>query len=314
MAGIGIVNNPRSRRNRRHPETAGKLRQLVAGAGEVLDASTLDELAHALARFRERGIDTLGVNGGDGTAHIVLSAALDAWRGSPFPQILLLRGGAMNTVARGQGISGTPEGILSRLLERRRAGKRTRTVTRDLLRIEAPGLTTRHGFIFGTGAAVSFLDVYYGTGRPSPAMALGLLARAVGSALSRGRFASRLTEREWLRITVDGEEWPEDRFVGVIAATTPEIGFGFAPFTRCEEQPGFFHAVGVVGSVRQIVASLPGVYRGRAWRRRVAVDTVARELSIDAGRPVRFTVDGDLYESPSQVTVSTGPAVELLTP
>lgn len=314
MAGIGIVNNPRSRRNRLHPETGGKLRQLVGGDGEVHDASTLEELARALGRFRERGVDTLGVNGGDGTAHVVLSAAVEVWDGARLPQLLLLRGGAMNTVARGQGISGAPEGILGRFLERRRSGKSHRSVSRDLLRIEAPGLPTRHGFIFGTGAAVTFLDIYYETGRPSPAMAFGLFARAVASAMARGRFAARLTEREWLRVTVDGEEWPEDRFVGVIAGTTPEIGFGFAPFTRCEEQPGFFHAVGVVGSLRQIVASLPGVYRGRAWRRRVAVDTVARELAIEGGGPVRFTVDGDLYEGPSGVTVATGPAVQLVLP
>jgi diacylglycerol kinase family enzyme len=314
MAGIGIVNNPRARRNRRHPETGSRLRQLVGAAGDVADASTLDELARVLARFREREIDTLGVNGGDGTAHVVLSSAIDVWRGARFPRVLLLRGGAMNTVARGQGISGSPERILGRLLEQRSSGKPPRTVTRDLLRVEADGLPTRYGFIFGTGTAVTFLDVYYGTGRASPATAFGLFTRAVGSAVARGRFAARLTEREWLRVSVDGEEWPEDRFVAVIAGTTPEIGFGFAPFTRCAEQPGFFHAVGVVGSLRQIVTSLPGVYRGRAWRRRVAVDTVARELELEPSEALRFTVDGDLYESASRVAVSTGPAVDLLVP
>jgi hypothetical protein len=44
------------------------------------------------------------------------------------------------------------------------------------------------------------------------------------------------------------------------------------------------------------------------------VDTVARDLELDAGQPVRFTVDGDLYESPSRITVTTGPAVELVIP
>lgn len=314
MAGIGIVNNPRSRRNLHHPGTGAKLRQILGAEGEVHDASTLEELAVALRRFRELGVDTLGVNGGDGTAHVVLSAAVDAWRGERLPQVVMLRGGAMNTVARGQGVGGTPEGILARLLERRRTGRAVPTVTRDLLRVDAPGLPVRHGFIFGTGAAVTFLDVYYGTGRPSPAVAFGLFVRAVASAVSRGGFAGRLAEREWLRVTVDGEEWAEDRFVTVIAGATPEIGFGFAPFTRCAEQPGFFHAVGVVGSLRQVAASLPGVYRGRAWRRRVAVDTVARELEIEGLRPVRYTIDGDLYESPSELKVATGPPVELLTP
>jgi hypothetical protein len=44
------------------------------------------------------------------------------------------------------------------------------------------------------------------------------------------------------------------------------------------------------------------------------VDTVARDLELDAGQSVRFTIDGDLYESPSRITIATGPAVELVVP
>jgi diacylglycerol kinase family enzyme len=313
MGGIGIVNNPRSRRNRRHPALVRRLRERLGDEGEVVDASTPDELEHAVTRFRRARVDVLGVNGGDGTGHYVLSAFARAYGEEPLPPVLLLRGGAMNTVAHGHGIRGGPERILEGVLARRRHGFPLRTVARDLLRVSADGGPPRYGFIFGTGAIVTFLDIYYASASPSPATAAWLVARAVGSALVRGRLARALTRRERLRVASDGDEWPDASYLTVAAATTPDIGFGFLAFARCGEQPGSFHAVGVTGSVGQIARAMPRLRRGAPWRRRLAQDEVARELVIEGDRP-RFTIDGDLYPAERTVVVETGPPVEIVLP
>jgi hypothetical protein len=312
MGGIGIVNNPRARRNRARPEIAARLGRLLDGEGELLDASTADELARALDRFAARGVDVLAVNGGDGTAHVVLSALVERWGAQRVPRILLLPGGAMNTVPRSLAVRGTPEAVLARHLDRRRAALPSRVVERDLLQVEAAGVPPRLGFIFGTGAVVAFLDAYYRTGWPVPATAAALLARLVSSALARGRFAARIAAREPLRVWADGEEWPDDRYLSVLAATVPEIGFGFRAFSRFAEQPGFFHAVGVTGSARRLAARVGSIYAGRPWSRTVALDAVARDLLLEAPGPLRFTVDGDLYRAEGAVRVRTGPPVRLV--
>lgn len=313
MGGIGIVNNPRSRRNRRDPRLGERLRARLGDDGEVVDASTPEELARAVERFRAQGIDVLGVGGGDGTAHVVISAFADAYGGAPLPRVLLLRAGAMNTVAHGNGIRGGPEAILREVLARRRQGAPLTTVERDLLRVEAGGLPPRHGFIFGTGAVVAFLEAYYATGRPSPLTAALLLARAVGSALVRGPFAASLVRRDPLRVWSDGEEWPDARYLALVAGSTPDIGFGFQAFHRCAEQPGSFHAVGITASPLQLALALPRIRAGRPWRRRQAQDEVARELRVE-GERLRFTVDGDLYGPVRTLRISTGPGVELVVP
>jgi diacylglycerol kinase (ATP) len=313
MGGIGIVNNPRSRRNLRRPGMARRLRERLGDDGEVIDASTPEELARAVERFRAAGIDVVAVNGGDGTGHYVLTAFARAYDGAALPKLLLLRGGAMNTVAHGHGIRGCPDSILREVLIRRRHGFPLRTVERDLLRIEADAGPPRYGFIFGTGAVVTFLEAYYRTGRPSALTAALLLARAVGSAMAGGAFAEALTRRELLRVETDGDEWPDGSYLSLIAGSTPDIGFGFKVFHRCDEQPGFFHAVGVTASPVQIALALPRIRRGRPWRRRHAQDEVARELVVDAEKP-RFTIDGDLYVAEERVRVSTGPGVEVVIP
>ncbi len=307
------MNNPRARRNQRRPGVAARLRARLDGDGEVLDASTPEELEAAVRRFRAAEIDILGINGGDGTGHMVLTAFAHAYGDRPLPRILLLRGGAMNTVAHGHGIAGTPDGILRSVLEQRRRGIPLRTVDRDLLRIEADGGPPRYGFIFGTGAVVTFLEAYYRIGHPSPLAAVWLVVRAVASTLRSGPFALSLMHRERLRVETDGEEWPDGSYLTLLAGTTPDIGLGFKAFHRCDEQPGFFHAVGVTASLLPLALTLPRIRAGRPWRRRHALDEVARELVLRSDRP-RFTVDGDLYQAEDRVRVSTGPGVEIIVP
>jgi len=313
MGGIGIVNNPGSRRNRRRPRIARRLREALGDDGEILDASTPEELSRALERFRAARIEVLGVNGGDGTLHVVLTAATRVFGGEPLPRLLLLPGGALNTVARGNGVRRGPERVLREVLVRRRSGAPLRTVERDLLRVSADGGEPTFGFLFGTGTLVSFLEAYYATGRPSPTTAALLVARGLLSALVNGRLAAALTRRERLRVTTDGDEWPDAGYLAVGAGATPDIGLGFLAFNRCAEQPGFFHAVGVTGSLSQLVRAVPRVRRGAPWRRRLAQDEVARTLVVEGDRP-RFTVDGDLYRAERVVSVETGPGVEIVVP
>jgi diacylglycerol kinase family enzyme len=312
MAGIGIVNNPRSRRNLRRPEVAARLRQLLGDRGEVADAATPQELARALERFRKAGISVLGVSGGDGTGHRVLTALVESWAGAPLPRLALLRGGSMNTVARANGVRGSPESVLASLLVRERTGIPHPTVERELLRVEADGAAPGYGFLFVSGCAATFLDAYYDSGHPSPWTAAWLLARAAASALVGGPFARRLARRDPIRVVADGEEWPGEAYLGVAAGTVPELGLGFRTFGRCAEQPGFFHAVGVTGSPAAVAAALPRLRLGKPWRRRLAFDAVVRDLELELPAPMRFTVDGDLYRAERAVRVRTGPPVQIV--
>jgi diacylglycerol kinase (ATP) len=312
MGGIGIVNNPRSRRNRSDPRIAGRLRALLGDDGEVLDASTPAELARAVARFHAAGIDVLGVNGGDGTSHVVLTAFVRAYGDAPLPKLLLLRGGSMNTVAHGHGIRGRPERILRDVLVRRRQGHPLRTIERDLLAVSADGAPPTYGFIFGTGAVVSFLEAYYATGS-SPATAAALVVRAIGSAIMGGPFAETLMRRQRLKVVTDGDEWPDVPYLALVAGATPDIGFGFKAFARCAEQPGSFHAVGLTAGLLPLALALPRIHRGAPWRRALAQDEVAREL-VAEGDEIPFTIDGDLHAARTVVRVTTGPGIALVLP
>ncbi|MBI5067779.1 MAG: diacylglycerol kinase [Deltaproteobacteria bacterium] len=311
MAGIGIVSNPRAHRNRQHPEAAAHLERLLGEAGLLRRAETPEELAQALAEMRRAGVDLLAVNGGDGTLHRVVTAVEREWGSRPWPHLLPLRGGAMNTVATCHGHRAAPEVALERVLARRAARQPLLAVERDLLRVSAEGSERKLGFLFGTGIAVSFLEAWYATGHATAGRALLLLLRTALSAAVGGRFAAAMTRLEPLRVAADGDEWPADAYLSVVAGAVPQIGFGFAPLGRCGEQPGFFHAVGVTGSATHLALRMPAVYLGRPWRRPLAVDAVARSLLVE-GREVRYTLDGDLFVAPGGLEVAAGPLAEVV--
>ncbi|HVP67525.1 MAG TPA: diacylglycerol kinase family protein [Anaeromyxobacteraceae bacterium] len=312
MARIGIVNNPRARRNRRHPETAQALRRLLGRDGLVRDVATDEEAVAALAEFRREGVGLLGVNGGDGTLSRIATALPAGWGDPPWPPLAPLPAGSMNNVARAHGHRGGPERTLRRILRHRGEGLPLPVVERDLLRVVAPGHPNRLGFLFATGAAVRFLERWGGTEGAGPLRAAWLLARALASALAGGRLAAEIARREALRVVADGDEWPSTEWLAVLAGSVPGVGLGSRPFSRCDEQPGFFHAVGVTASPRRLVLAMPALWRGRPWRRQVALDAVARDLLLEPRQALRFTLDGDVFDSAGPLRVESGPVVEVV--
>ncbi|MCB9746601.1 MAG: diacylglycerol kinase, partial [Alphaproteobacteria bacterium] len=74
MGGIGVVTNPRSRRNRKNPQLRQELSYILGERGRLEAPTDLDALRRSLGVFRDREVDIIAINGGDGTAHVVLTA------------------------------------------------------------------------------------------------------------------------------------------------------------------------------------------------------------------------------------------------
>ena len=166
MSGIGVVLNPRSRRNVRDPSAARRLAHALGDHGVVREARSRDELHRIAEDFKALSIDVLGISGGDGTNHVTITGFLNVYGARALPQLAFLRGGTMNTVANSVGIRrGKPEGLLGKLIRdyARRAVQPLANVERRVMRIA--GQSGRgepsYGFTFGTGVVYGFLAEYY---------------------------------------------------------------------------------------------------------------------------------------------------------
>lgn len=310
MGGIGVVTNPRSRRNRKNPGLRRELSYILGERDRLEAPSDLDALRASLAHFRERDIDILAINGGDGTAHVVLSAMLEVYGDHPFPQIALLRGGTMNTVASGLGIKGRPRELLGRLADQYHSGEPFRVAERNLIVVDG-----KHaGFLFGNGLISQFLEAYYEGSEPSPAKAAWLLARVIGSAFVGGPLIRKLVKPVRCQVTVGIRRWENTEWLSVAAGTADDIGLGFRPFYKCLEHPGHMHAVGFSGGPLTPISRLWRIWRARPIDHPKVVDAVVDRMVIEADTPLGYMVDGDFHQGGERLEVTVGPRVQLLIP
>src|SRR5579883_2616631 len=169
MSGIGVVLNPKSRKNQRDPGAAVRLARALGDHGIVREARSIDELYRIAEDFKRLRIEVLGISGGDGTNHVTITGFINVYDGMALPQLAFLRGGTMNTVANSVGVKrGKPEGLLGRLMRdyAARASRPLENVERHVMRIGQ-----NYGFLFGTGVVRGFLAEYYAGGEPTPLVA-----------------------------------------------------------------------------------------------------------------------------------------------
>lgn len=309
MPGIGVITNPRSRENKRDPQKMRQLGYLLGSRGAPYATKSLDDLYRAAEEFKAANIDILGINGGDGTIHVTITAIAKVYGNTPLPKIALLPGGTLNTIAAGIGIRGNPQELLFEIVDRYHQGEEFKVVERHALRIG-----DQYGFIFGNGLIANFLEAYYATGKPSPIMGAKLLGRTVLSAIFRTAFIKKLFRRWTGRVTVDGEVWARPDFATITGATVTEIGLGFAPFYRCLEKPGHFALLGIHASPVALALELPRVHRAQPMRRDKCISQLAKCVRLESEEPFSYTIDGDLYSGVKELELETGPKLELVVP
>jgi diacylglycerol kinase family enzyme len=318
VSGIGVVLNPKSRRNLRDPRAASRLARRLGDHGVVREARTIDELYRIAEDFRRVDIEILAISGGDGTNHVTLTGFLDVYGGATMPQVALLRGGTMNTVANSVGVRrGRPEGLLGRLIRdyAQRASAPLENVQRHVMRIaRSEGGRAQYGFLFGTGVVAGFLAEYYRDGDPTPLVAAKTLARAVGSALVHGETIRRMAEPFRGSVALDdGTRWSERNYLTVTAGTIAHIGLNFKPFRRYDERPCAFHILGIYASPASIVQELPRIHRAEPLRPGKAYEALAtRAVVSSASGRMRYMIDGDLHECSGELEVTIGPRVRLV--
>lgn len=319
MPGIGVVLNPRSRRNQRDPKAALRLAQTLGDQGVVREARSRDELRRIAEDFMRLEIDVLGISGGDGTNHVTISGFVEVYGGAKLPRLALLRGGTMNTVANAVGVRReAPEGLLGHLL-RAYAERKSRPlpdVERHVLRVAPTADAGRatYGFLFGTGVVAGFLSEYYRAPVPSPASAAKTLARGVGSALVGGPTIRRMAAPFRGAVHLDdGTVWEERDYLSVAAGTIDQIGLRFRPFRRFAERPGAFHVLGIFASPLALVGELPRIWRAEPMRPDRTYEATPSGLTLrPASGALEYMIDGDLHRADGDLRVDIGPRVKIL--
>ncbi len=306
MAGIGIVLNPHSKKHKRDPDRMKKMAFIVGDKGSCKETTDMDDLRRVAEEFKTRDIEILGIGGGDGTNHVVLTNFIQVYGEKPLPKIAFLRGGTLNTLATACDIKGSPEKILSNLI-----CKYHEDIPFNLREMDIMNINGSYGFIFGTGVIYRFMKEYYAKS-PSPLRAAWILGRSVGSAILNGPLARGMFERYDAEVTVDGEVWPFKNYSALYAGSVDRLGMGFRVF-HYSEAPRKFHAVGFALPPRNVLRHVPGMALGKPSHCDDLIERPATEMILKFKEPQYYIIDGDALGPAQEIRVSIGPRLKIVT-
>lgn len=317
MPGVAVVSNPRSGKNRRDPALVERLAYVLGDSGEVAQPQSLDHLEDTIRRFKERGIDVICVNGGDGTLHKVLSALVvvygegatgEALQKVQLPRVAILKGGTLNTMASNIGQKLGGDALVGRIVQAWHAGRSLETVERTVMVVNG-----RHaGFLFGTGVLFRFMKMYEEGAPAGPWKALKLVARvclstAFGTDLSKRLFAPDAAE-----VSLDGEAWVPPAYASIAAGTMDDIGLGFKVFYRASRNPGRLHVLGFHCPPMSVLSRFHRIPLGRGLDQPDITDTLGARLVIGGEAGKGFMMDGDFVEGTDRLVVEAGPTVRFV--
>ncbi len=307
MGGIGIIHNPFARGNLRRPAIMSQIKKILGDSGEVVITRHLDELPAAIKEFVDKGYDILGVNGGDGSMHLVLSAFINALPHQPLPKIVALRGGTMNTMPNSVKLKGDTLSIVRKLVTRYKSGQPLEIMKQHLVR-----LNDKYGFMTGAGVPPNFLAAYYSGSSTGPIQGVKVIVQTILSFLVKGPYIKFIFEPAKCIVRVNNEELPVREFSGMLGCSIKEIGLGFTFMPHVYDRPGHFQYIATTVGPFTIMRNIHNFWLGKDVVAPGIFNYVTDKVLITPLANMRYTIDGELYETADPIEMACGPTIDLV--
>lgn len=306
MAGIGIIANPHSKLNKRNPERPKLLSYIAGERGQLEITQNLEQLKDVATDFKKKNIDILAINGGDGTISQTLSAFIKIYETQPLPQIAVLGGGTMNMLAKNLNISGSPQEILTRLIQVYSSQVPVNEKTIPSLKVEE-----NYGFLFASGTSAHFLREFY-KNKTGALGAISLVLKLSFSILSKGDLHKNIVQSEQVSIESPGSGPLAHQSLSVLASTVVKVPLGLPYFTQLRHSDHKIQYSSVTMSTSEIAYKLPRLIFNRG-NPKFELTATCNHFSFQSQSKIFYTIDGELYQSDSNnLKISLGPEIRFI--
>ncbi|MFO7735399.1 MAG: diacylglycerol kinase family protein [bacterium] len=307
MNRIGVISNPYSKQNRKHPHRLEKLRELVPERSLAVFPSTIPEMDGALEKMRSECVNIIAINGGDGTVHIALSRLISIFGKDKLPDIAVLKGGTMNQTATNLKIRGNTFSILKRIVEKSKKKDSFSTTPIPLLCVDG----NKYGFMCGTGSVVDFMDIYHSSGNPSPVSAMKAIFKLASSAVVKGHYFKKLFNPQEYVFKVNDYSYRPGKYIASMISTLKQVGLGFELMHRARQNKGAhflaFH------ETPGVLMHMIRAWKGLSLPPDTVDDAVGKSFTVHSETSFRYTLDGDIYSSEGTLKIETGPEINIVT-
>lgn len=302
---VAIIRNIYSRHNKRRVGIGAPA--MVAGL-RVHEPANKTALQRHLSRLASEGVDTLIVDGGDGTIRDVLTLGIPLF-GHRMPAIALAPSGKTNALAHDLGIGErTLEQTVGAIARARRVTRRALAVTR------AGERQVLHGFLLGSGAFVRATALAQRAHRFGAfnGVAVGMsLTSVIARTLFGGDTGVWRRGEPMTFLSNDGVGTTVPTYLFMAAALT-RFPLGLAPFGRGAFSDDRVASLAIEAPPRQLLRHLAPLLRGtddaalaQAGYHRCRDGEVM--LETQSG----FVIDGERFEG-GRIAVRRGPEVTFI--
>ena len=297
---VGLISNPNSRRNR-----AGlrEVERIVANRPAIHHRITgaPGDIAGILDEFARLGVDTLAVNGGDGTTAHVFTELLSGGAFAQLPDMLLLPGGTTNMNAADVGLRGSlPDSVRRLAAWADGDDSGSERIARPVLRVDgACGERALYGMFFGAGTIVDAIEYCHANIHSlgiRDELAPGLaVVRALWGIL---RNDTRFAQPTAMEIDLDDRRADNTRpVVQLLVTSLQRLFLGLTPWwdTAARE----LHCTWMEHPSRRLLRAFPALLRGKPNRH---VNADNGYFSHNADRICltfdgTFTLDGEMHRA-----------------
>jgi len=307
LAGIVVIHNPFARGNIRRPWLAGKLRGILEGTGELVITRHVSHVPELAAECLQKGIDYLGVNGGDGSLHVALSAFISIYKDRKLPTIVPLRGGTMNTMPHSVKIKGNPVSILTKVVQNYQARVPIPTIKQHLVR-----LNDQYGFMSGAGIPPNFLSAYYSGTSTGPWQGFKVIVHTIASLAVQGPFYKYVTAPAHCKIRIDDEDLSPRYYMAFLGCSIREIGLRCTPTPHAYDKPGHFQFLATTMKPSELMTKLGHLWLAKDIIHPDVFSRVTSRVYIEPLSNMRYTIDGEIYETEDPIEMGCGPTIDMV--
>jgi diacylglycerol kinase family enzyme len=337
---IGVITNPKSRKNKSKQNRAAVLQSIVGDLGMVHQTACPESIKPILREFLRKRARFWVSDGGDGALHWMLRMGLEVleeeeFAGISLPLALPTNGGTIDFVAHNVGIRGTAESILNTLRSALENGETIEEVEVDSMHVEGTEVTSEGERSFRTlgfaaavgGVGQRVFTKYYEAEDPSPKTIVGVVGKTIASypvAMSPLRhlpgmprvlrqYAREVFKPTQAQITLDGQIISRTACTGIhIGSMSIDLG-GVFRFFSTAEVPGQMHAIIGSPTPLEIILNLPRMHMGQRMVGKDLYDGPCRHMTIEAigGELLEPVIDGEIYRNIRTLSFEIGPRVRI---
>ncbi len=281
-----------------------RLAKYSAHASAVFEHAIFDQLDAIVEQGTKAG--WVIIEGGDGTAHGIISAFFNRLSDlSAMPKFTLLPGGMTNQVAKNVGLKRLSAKSLSLLFTA------DNTVTKTpIIKVSSQGHTDKYGFLLSTGG-VPMVTRY--TKEKLHSRGIGGSSAVVGGIIRgiTGGGGDVLQPTE-IALDIDTKQHIGGAHLGTIVTTLPSLLLGLDPFWGSGNGP--LRISHVNAAARRLPANVLGLWMGRKSKDRSAdglQSWTAQNLTYDYSGPVML--DGETLALGNRFCVVATQPIEFVT-